>query len=122
MLVYCSLVLSEDIFSPWFIIYTTKYNDFILKAQKKSFFEFSYSNLEYSHKWKIFPKSSTFWNLEILSLWNISIYSFIDDYGMDFVIDTIRSIKIEEGANAWDTLVKEYYQDKWISKALTIPH
>lgn len=25
------------------------------------------------------------------------IYSFIDDYGMDFVIDTIRSIKIEEG-------------------------
>ena len=31
---------------------------------------------------------------------------------MDFVIDTIRSIKIEEGANAWDTLVKEYYQDK----------
>gem|GEM_PF-4615065 len=31
---------------------------------------------------------------------------------MDFVIDTIRSIKIEEGASAWDTLVKEYYQDK----------
>lgn len=30
-----------------------------------------------------------------------SIYSFIDDYGMDFVIDTIRSIKIEEGVSAW---------------------
>ena len=55
------------------------------------------------------PKSSTFWNLEILSLWYISIYSFIDDYGMDFVIDTIWSIKIEEGASAWDALVKEYY-------------
>jgi len=26
-----------------------------------------------------------------------SIYSYIDDYGMDFVIDTIRGIKIEEG-------------------------
>lgn len=61
---------------------------------------------------KISPKSSTFWNLEILSLWYISIYSYIDDYGMDFVIDTIRSIKIDEGASAWDALVKEYYQDK----------
>ena len=36
----------------------------------------------------------------------------IDDYGMDFVIDTIRSIKIEEGASAWDALVKEYYLGK----------
>ena len=41
-----------------------------------------------------------------------SICSYIDDYGMDFVIDTIRSIKIEEGASAWDALVKEYYLDK----------
>lgn len=41
-----------------------------------------------------------------------SIYSYIDDYGMDFVIDTIRSIKIEEGASAWDALVKEYYLGK----------
>ncbi|MDD7497983.1 hypothetical protein [Fibrobacter sp.] len=44
-----------------------------------------------------------------MSLWYISIYSYIEDYGMDFVIDTIRSIKIEEGASAWDALVKEYY-------------
>ena len=41
-----------------------------------------------------------------------SVYPFIDDYGMDFVIDTIRSIKIEEGASAWDALVKEYYLGK----------
>lgn len=41
-----------------------------------------------------------------------SVYSFIDDYGMDFVIDTIRSIKIEDGISAWDALVKEYYLDK----------
>lgn len=71
-------------------------------------------------------KSSTFWNLEksfcgarhnppideVQKNIKFSIYSYIDDYGMDFVIDTIRSIKIDEGANAWDTLVKEYYQDK----------
>ena len=37
------------------------------------------------------PKSFTFWNLEILSLWYISIYSYIEDYGMDFVIKSCRN-------------------------------
>lgn len=40
------------------------------------------------------------------------VKTIIDDYAMDFVIDTIRSIKIEEGASAWDALEKEYYLDK----------
>ena len=31
---------------------------------------------------------------------------------MDFVIDTIRNIKIENGVSAWDALVKEYYLEK----------
>lgn len=90
-----------------------------------SFFNSPCSNLEYSHKCPP-KKSSTFWNLEksfcgarcnppideVRKNIKFSVYPFIDDYGMDFVIDTIRSIKIEEGASAWDALVKEYYLGK----------
>ena len=37
------------------------------------------------------------------------VASYIDKYGMDFVLDAIKSIKIKEGVTALQALSDEYY-------------
>ena len=37
------------------------------------------------------------------------VASYIDKYGMDFVLDAIKSIKMEEGVTALQSLVDEYH-------------
>ena len=38
-----------------------------------------------------------------------AVASYIDAYGMDFVLKTIKSIKLENGVSASEALIKEYY-------------
>lgn len=38
-----------------------------------------------------------------------AVASYIDAYGMEFVLDVIKSIKMEEGITASEALMKEYY-------------
>ena len=37
------------------------------------------------------------------------VASYIDKYGMDFVLDAIKSIKMKEGVTALQALVDEYH-------------
>ena len=37
------------------------------------------------------------------------VASYIDKYGMDFVLDAIKSIKMKEGVTALQALADEYY-------------
>lgn len=38
-----------------------------------------------------------------------AVASYIDAYGMDFVLNTIKSIKMEDGVSASEALMREYY-------------
>lgn len=38
-----------------------------------------------------------------------AVASYIDAYGMDFVLETIKSIKMEDGISASEALMREYY-------------
>lgn len=38
-----------------------------------------------------------------------AVASYIDAYGMEFVLDTIKSIKMAEGVTASEALMREYY-------------
>ena len=38
-----------------------------------------------------------------------AVASYIDAYGMEFVLDAIKSIKMEDGISASEALMREYY-------------
>lgn len=38
-----------------------------------------------------------------------AVVSYIDAYGMEFVLDAIKSIKMEDGISASEALMREYY-------------
>ena len=39
----------------------------------------------------------------------LTVYPYIDTYGMDFVINTIKSIEMKDGISAREAVYKEYY-------------
>ena len=42
----------------------------------------------------------------------LAVYPYIDSYGMDFVLNTIKSIEVKDGLSARDAIFNEYYRVK----------
>ena len=49
---------------------------------------------------------------EIKKNLKLAIYPYIDSYGVDFVLNTIKSIEIKDGLSARDAIFNEYYRVK----------
>lgn len=49
---------------------------------------------------------------EIKKNLKLAVYPYIDTYGMDFVLNTIKSIEMKDGTSARDAIYNEYYRIK----------